>query len=96
MLYEVITENMQFLPKKEILSYEELLKMITLFSELGVNKVRFTGGEPFFRKDFIDLLEYTSQLDGIDTVNITTNGVLTHSYLNRLKKIKDLKRNNFV
>lgn len=86
-------ENMQFLPKNEILSYEELLKMITLFSELGVNKVRFTGGEPFFRKDFIDLLEYTAQLDGINTVNITTNGVLTHPYLNRLKNIKDLKLN---
>lgn len=86
-------ENMQFLPKNEILSYEELLRIITIFTELGVNKVRFTGGEPFFRKDFIDLLEYTSQLDGIDSVNITTNGVLTQPYIDKLKNIKDLKLN---
>ncbi|MDF1549039.1 MAG: GTP 3',8-cyclase MoaA [Bacteroidales bacterium] len=86
-------ENMQFLPKNEILSYEELLRIITVFTELGVNKVRFTGGEPFFRKDFIDLLEYTSQLEGIDSVNITTNGVLTQPYIDKLKKIKDLKLN---
>lgn len=86
-------ENMQFLPKNEILSYEELLRIITVFTELGVNKVRFTGGEPFFRKDFMDLLEYTSQLEGIDSVNITTNGVLTHPFISKLKKIKGLKLN---
>ena len=86
-------ENMLFLPKNEILSYEELLRIITLFSELGVNKVRFTGGEPFFRKDFMDLLEYTAGLDGIDSVNITTNGVLTQPYIHKLTKIKGLKLN---
>ena len=86
-------ENMQFLPKNEILSYEELLRIITLFTELGVNKVRFTGGEPFFRKDFMDLLEYTAQLEGIDSVNITTNGVLTHPFISKLKKVKGLKLN---
>ncbi|NJO89459.1 MAG: radical SAM protein [Chloroflexia bacterium] len=41
-------ENMTFLPKNEVLTYEELLRLISLFAELGVNKVRFTGGEPFF------------------------------------------------
>jgi molybdenum cofactor biosynthesis protein A len=86
-------ENMHFLPKSEVLTYEELLRLISIFADLGINKVRFTGGEPFFRKDFIDLLEYTSMLKGIDNVNITTNGVLTYPYLEKLRNIDDLKLN---
>ncbi|MFN8254099.1 MAG: GTP 3',8-cyclase MoaA [Bacteroidales bacterium] len=86
-------ENMEFLPRDEILTYEELLRLITLFSELGVNKIRFTGGEPFFRKDFMDLLNYTAGLSGIESVNITTNGVLTGPYIAELRKIKGLKLN---
>ncbi len=86
-------ENMVFLPKKEILTYEELLRIITIFSDLGVNKVRFTGGEPFVRTDFIDLLEYTSKLEGINNVNITTNGVFTYQHLDRLKEIDGLNLN---
>jgi molybdenum cofactor biosynthesis protein A len=86
-------ENMVFLPKNEILSYEELLRIISIFSDLGVNKVRFTGGEPFVRADFMDLLEYTATLKGIDNVNITTNGVLTYSHLEKLKEIKSLNLN---
>ena len=86
-------ENMQFLPKNEVLSYEELLRLISIFADLGVNKVRFTGGEPFFRKDFMDMLEYTAGLEGIDNVNITTNGVLTYPHLEKLKSIEGLKLN---
>jgi molybdenum cofactor biosynthesis protein A len=86
-------ENMSFLPKNEVLTYEELLKLISLFAELGVNKVRFTGGEPFFRKDFMDMLEYTSGLEGVDNVNITTNGVLTYHHLEKLRQINGLKLN---
>lgn len=86
-------ENMEFLPKSDILSYEELLRIISIFAKLGVNKVRFTGGEPFFRKDFMDLLEYTANLEGIDHVNITTNGVLTYPHLEKLKSIEGLNLN---
>ncbi len=86
-------ENMVFLPKKEILTYEELLRIISIFSDLGVNKIRFTGGEPFVRTDFIDLIEYTSRLKGIENVNITTNGILTYPHLERLKEIHGLKLN---
>jgi len=86
-------ENMQFLPKSEVLSYEELLRLISIFADLGVNKVRFTGGEPFFRKDFMDMLEYTASLKGIDNVNITTNGVLTYPHLDKLKGIEGLNLN---
>jgi molybdenum cofactor biosynthesis protein A len=86
-------ENMQFLPKSDILSYEELLRLIAIFVDLGVNKVRFTGGEPFFRKDFMDMLEYIVGLEGVDNVNVTTNGVLTYPYLEKLKSINGLKLN---
>ena len=86
-------ENMVFLPKDEILTYEELLRIVTIFSELGVNKVRFTGGEPFVRTDFIDLLEYTATVKGINNVNITTNGVFTYQHLDRLEQIESLHLN---
>lgn len=78
-------EKMTFLAKSEILSYEEILKLVQIFADLGVNKLRFTGGEPFVRKDFMYLLENSSRIQGIERINITSNGVLTYPYLEALK-----------
>ena len=47
------------------------------FTELGINKIRITGGEPFVRKNCINLIEQLSQLQGLDDLSITTNGLLT-------------------
>jgi len=74
-------EHMQFLQRKELLSYEEILRLMQLLSGQGVNKVRITGGEPFLRKDLLHLLEQLVQMPGIDRVSITTNGVLTRSFI---------------
>lgn len=80
-------ENMQFLQRKEILSYEEMLAIMQPLAAAGVNKVRITGGEPFLRKDLMQLLTQLSQTDGIDEISITTNGVLTAPYIPQLKAL---------
>ena len=80
-------EGIRFLPKEQLLSYEELTRIANLFIDLGVDKIRITGGEPFVRKDLVDLLKNLSSNDGLSKLSITTNGILTRPYLPMLKEI---------
>lgn len=85
--YCMPAEGVDYLPKKELLSYEEILRLVQIFGSLGVDKIRLTGGEPFLRKDFMDLLRNIKSEEAIKAVHITTNGVLTYKYLDELKAI---------
>ncbi len=80
-------EGMRFLPKLQLLTYEEMLRLTSLFSEMGVDKVRITGGEPFVRKDLIGFLEQISANKALNKLSITTNGILTRPFLPRLKAL---------
>jgi cyclic pyranopterin phosphate synthase len=80
-------DGLDWLPKKELMSYEEMLRICSLLAKLGIDKVRITGGEPFVRKDLIVFLESLIQTKGIKEVSITTNGVLTAPYIPQLKKL---------
>ncbi len=84
--YCMPTKNMKFLPKKEILTLEELFRVTSVLSQEGINKVRITGGEPFARSGIMELIEDISQLPKVDAVNITTNGLIAHAYLDKIKK----------
>ena len=55
-------EGIPYEPKKELLSYEEIIRLLKILGLLGFKKVRFTGGEPFLRKDFVKLLTKTKTL----------------------------------
>ena len=79
-IYCMPEEGIQFKSKNEMMTTEEILRIITVVSELGVNKIRFTGGEPLLRKDLVELVEKTSLISGINSVNMTTNGVLLKQY----------------
>jgi cyclic pyranopterin phosphate synthase len=79
--------GLDWLPKNELMSYEEMLRICSLLAKLGIEKVRITGGEPFVRKDLITFLRSLVQINGIKEVSITTNGVLTASYIPQLKKL---------
>lgn len=79
--------GMKFQPREQILSYEEMLRLVHIMSRNGVNKVRITGGEPFVRKDLLYFLEQLSRIQGIEKIGITTNGVLTRKYLPDLKRL---------
>ena len=78
-------EGIRYLPKKELLTYEEMERLAQVLAGMGINKIRITGGEPFVRRDLINFLWRLSQIEGIEQINITTNGVLTGAYIAELK-----------
>jgi cyclic pyranopterin phosphate synthase len=73
-----------FLPHSDLLSYEELLRVVRLAVSMGMNKLRLTGGEPLVRKGVLDFIHQLSLLDGLNQVRLTTNGVLLAEYAERL------------
>ncbi len=72
---EVFGSTYEFLPRRQILSFEEITRVVRLFAGLGVRKVRLTGGEPLLRQDLPDLVRMLSALPDLD-VALTTNGSL--------------------
>ena len=80
-------EGLDWLPKKELMSYEEMLRICSLLATMGIEKIRITGGEPFARKDLMTFLESLVQIKGIKEVSITTNGVLTADRIPQLKNL---------
>ncbi|MSU02754.1 GTP 3',8-cyclase MoaA [Tissierella pigra] len=69
----------------EILTLEELYEIIEIFVELGINKIRFTGGEPLVRKGIVELISKVSKLHGVKDIAMTTNGILLKAYAKDLK-----------
>ncbi len=69
-------EGVVWKPKEAILSYEEIVRVATVASGMGVDKIRLTGGEPLVRQDVEQLAEQLAHISGIKTVGMTTNGVL--------------------
>ncbi len=65
-----------FSPRSELLTYEELTRVVAIFAALGVSKVRLTGGEPLLRRDLEALVAMIAATPGIDDIAITTNGSL--------------------
>jgi cyclic pyranopterin phosphate synthase len=63
-------------PRSEILSYEEILRLVRIAVANGVRKLRITGGEPLVRRDLPDLVRMLSKTPGVDDLSLTTNGVL--------------------
>jgi molybdenum cofactor biosynthesis protein A len=80
-------EGINYLPKPQLLTFEEMERAVKLLVEMGVDKVRITGGEPFVRRGIMDFLERISALEDLKQINITTNGVLTAPLVPDLKRI---------
>lgn len=79
-------QDVEFLPRNELLTYEEITRFVAITAKLGVNKIRITGGEPLVRKDLADLVVQLSQISGIDDIAMTTNGLLLEDHVLSLKK----------
>jgi molybdenum cofactor biosynthesis protein A, bacterial len=79
--------GLDWLPRTELMSYEEMLRMCQLMVQMGIEKIRITGGEPFVRKDIMQLLRGISSIDGLKELTITTNGILTAPYVAELKAL---------
>ena len=72
----VFDKDYQFLPRKELLSFEEITRVVKVAAGFGVSKIRLTGGEPLIRRDLEQLVEWIANVDGINDVSLTTNATL--------------------
>jgi len=78
-------ETVRFLPRTEILSFEEIERFVRVVAQMGVNKLRLTGGEPLVRHDLPGLIRRLAVIDGIDDIALTTNGILLEEQAQSLK-----------
>lgn len=81
-----MAEDMTFLPKSKVLSLEEMAMVSQAFVELGVEKIRLTGGEPLVRNGLIELAQSLSKLEGLRELVMTTNGVLLEKFAKPLQQ----------
>ena len=77
---EIFGNDYAFLPKDQLLSFEEIERFAKIFAGLGVKKLRLTGGEPLMRRDLPDLVAKLMAIEGIEDIGLTTNGVLLRQY----------------
>jgi len=80
-------EGIKYVPREELLSYEEMHRIVSMMANLGINKVRITGGEPFVRKGMMGFMKSIYKIDGIEKLNLTTNGTLTEGLVKDFKKV---------
>jgi cyclic pyranopterin phosphate synthase len=74
--YCMPAEGLQWLAKPELLSFEELHRLVRVMAAMGVSEIRLTGGEPLVRRDLPDLVGRLAAVPGVDDLSLTTNGVL--------------------
>jgi GTP 3',8-cyclase len=74
--YCMPAEGLAWLERDDILTFEEITRIVTLLAEMGVRDVRLTGGEPLVRRDFPALVAMLSEIEDVDDLSITTNGFL--------------------
>lgn len=83
-VYCMPEEGIESIHHDEILTYDEILRICEIVSELGIRKIKITGGEPLVRKDIVNLIRDIKNIDKIEQVTLTTNGILLHEMLDDL------------
>lgn len=86
--YCMPAEGIPLKSHEHILSFEEMSALVRIFIELGVRKLRITGGEPFVRKDALPFIKSLDAMPELESINITTNAVLIGSFLDDLRDMK--------
>ena len=84
-IYCMPEEGIDFQPPGEILTYEEMLDIVRLSVHVGIRKIRLTGGEPLVRKGVLPFIRRLSNIEGLDEITLTTNGVLLKDFAAELK-----------
>lgn len=87
--YCMPSEGIRYLPKNELLSFEELVRVVSVLAVMGITKIRLTGGEPFLRKDLIHLMRMIRLIPGIKELHLTTNGLLAGDHIDELSQLVD-------
>lgn len=80
-------EGIKYLPKRQLLTYEEMERVVRILAALGVSKIRITGGEPFVRNDLMGFMRRLSETPGVREIGLTTNGVLTAPHIPELVEL---------
>ncbi|WP_080872864.1 GTP 3',8-cyclase MoaA [Oceanobacillus timonensis] len=83
---EIFGKDFVFMPKDQLLDFEEIERLARIFADLGVRKIRITGGEPLLRRDLPNLIQKLIGIDGIEDIGLTTNGSLLGHMAEKLKK----------
>jgi len=91
--YCMPADNVEFMDRVKLLTFEELTRVATIVSKLGINRIRLTGGEPLMRKDLPQLIRMLAGVEGIDDIAMTTNAFFLKEHAQRLKDA-GLKRLN--
>ena len=84
-IYCMPEEGLKFKEKHKILRKNEIFRLIQIATDLGVSKIRFTGGEPLLRKEIVEIINFTKKIKTVKSINLTTNGILLSNMLNELK-----------
>jgi cyclic pyranopterin phosphate synthase len=84
--YCMPNENVRFRPRDEILTFEEISRFVSVVSQMGVRRLRLTGGEPLVRADLPRLVRMLSNIPGIDDLALTTNGILLEEQAAELRR----------
>jgi len=79
------SNNTDWFKQDDILSYEEIIRLVTVFVGLGIEKIRVTGGEPTVRPKIESLIQALSKINGIKSISMTTNGLLLQEKIQQLK-----------
>src|SRR5207253_4363841 len=74
--YCMPAEGLEWLPKQEVLTFEEIERLVRVLARMGVREVRLTGGEPLVRRDLPELVRMLAAVPGVEDLSLTTNGVL--------------------
>mgnify|MGYP002628599088 FL=1 len=85
--YCMPAHGIDIVDRKDLLSFKEMYRIVRVLSELGVDKVRLTGGEPFVRRDFMNFLESLAFNDKLKSINLTSNGVLIGQHISKLESL---------
>ena len=86
-IYCMPAEGIDFTPNDRLLRGDEIMRIIGIGAAMGINKVRFTGGEPLLRPDILDLIRGTVNTQGVTSVNLTSNGLLVEDLADELAEI---------
>lgn len=84
-VYCMGADGVKLLPRRAILSYEEILRVVKCGSRMGISKIRITGGEPLVRKNLSYFIGGLRKINGIEDISLTTNGIFLRKYAQQLK-----------
>src|SRR5699024_11476496 len=82
----IFGDDYPFLPENELLSFDEITRLARIFAQLGVEKIRITGGEPLMRKNLEVLIAELTAIPGIKDIALTTNGIFLPKSAKKLKQ----------